>query len=655
MPRKYTKSSDWWEKRKNNSKVTEIINTVSELNKQVSDFAIGNIEYDEVSLADSNDDYARTSTSSFSSAAVNSRFPNISRGMLPYKTNGSIITLTDAIKLCQLAYTNIAIVRNTVETAVEFSSTKVHVRSDNKTVEKFFNKWFKKINLWKISDEFFREYYRSGNIFFYRFDGKFDSESYNALKSVFALKSNDIPLAYTILNPAEIGVEWTPLGYGSYVKMISFHELQKLRESKDPAIKEFVAQFDAKSKKQLYTFAGDELYMTIDPDRLSFVFYKKQAYEPLAVPMVFPVLDDLEWKLSLKNMDKVLAKSIDNILLLITMGAKKDEGGINYNNITRMQTLFKNQAAGRVIVSDYTTKAEFLVPDLQNILGPEKYQVVDKDIKEGLQNILAGGTDEKFSNLAIKTKVFLERLREGQNAFKNWLEREVLRVCEIMNFKNVPELIMEEIDLEDKNLAQKTFVRLYELGLFTPEDLIEAFRSGLMPDINGLLQKQKIYTAERNNEQLWTPLLGGSQKTDNGRPTGTGTPKDNVKQGVRTNLSFANLKIPIDSIEQTYNCIDAFSKEIEQKIKEKMALANLDEQQNEFVKDLTTTIVTRYNKNDWGDKIDYIFNNLDMLENTAQLQTIKLWASEAKLDEFNTAVLYHANNLSGAIKEKINN
>ena len=58
------------------------------------------------------------------------------------------------------------------------------------------------------------------------------------------------------------------------------------------------------------------------------VFYKKQDYEPFAVPMGYPVLEDINWKQEMKQMDMAVARTTNQAILLITMGTKasKKEG-----------------------------------------------------------------------------------------------------------------------------------------------------------------------------------------------------------------------------------------------------------------------------------------------------------------------------------------
>ena len=82
-----------------------------------------------------------------------------------------------------------------------------------------------------------------------------------------------------------------------------------------------------------------------------------------------------------------------------------------------MQTLFDNESIGRVLISDYTTDAKFVIPDIAGILDPKKYSVVEEDIRMGLNNVLVGS--EKFANTSIKVQVFIERLKGARQTFLN--------------------------------------------------------------------------------------------------------------------------------------------------------------------------------------------------------------------------------------------
>ena len=82
----------------------------------------------------------------------------------------------------------------------------------------------------------------------------------------------------------------------------------------------------------------------LDVNKIIAVFYKKQDYEPFAIPFGFPVLDDVNWKMELKKVDQAITRTIENVILLVTMGNTPDKGGINPNNLRAMQTLFQNES-----------------------------------------------------------------------------------------------------------------------------------------------------------------------------------------------------------------------------------------------------------------------------------------------------------------------
>ena len=105
-------------------------------------------------------------------------------------------------------------------------------------------------------------------------------------------------------------------------------------------------------------------------EKMTAVFYKKQDYEPFAVPMGYPVLEDINWKQEMKKMDMAITRTTNQAILLITMGSEMKDGSLNVNqrSIETMQKLFENQSVGKVLVSDYTTQAKFVIPDIACLL-----------------------------------------------------------------------------------------------------------------------------------------------------------------------------------------------------------------------------------------------------------------------------------------------
>ena len=407
--RKYVKKSDYWgkfEKEISASKSNPLSSPV------VPPSSSGEPYYIE-----SNANYSRNKSESdeFSSrrnfahkSDKKYRFSHISGGMLPYNYGSDGVNVREAIELCQKAYANVAVFRNAIDVMSEFANSKIYLEGGTQKSRDFIYKWFDKINLWNLKDQYFREYYRSGNIFLYRVDGKFEKSDFDKLSKIYgssslSLKPGNLPIKYILLNPYDIvATKGSSFETGLYEKILSEYDIERLRNPKtdyDTQVFEALSE-DIKEKIRTGKYNSDGIRIKLEPGNLAYSFYKKQDYEPFAVPFGFPVLDDINFKLELKQIDQAICRTIENVILLITMGAEPDKGGINPRNMEAMQTLFKNESVGRVLVSDYTTKAQFVIPDIGKVVGPSKYEVINNDIKEGLQNVIVG--DERYSNSQVK-------------------------------------------------------------------------------------------------------------------------------------------------------------------------------------------------------------------------------------------------------------
>lgn len=639
MTRPYNKKSPYWD---NLGKKVELPKNPT--------IQLENLSLTEGAAADATYSSSRSSSGNFIKiSSVGKQFPIVDELPVPFEDKQGKICVSKAIELCQKVYFNVAYFRNTIEAMVEFTCTPIHVKCKNKSVREFIQKWLKKIDYHSILEQITREYFRSGNVFIMKFLGQIQQKDLEKLESIYGAGLSDkIPISYVVLNPINIGVDTALFTTYSFVKIFSQFEIYRLQNPQTDIEKQIAESLPETVKTQLKSSkAINYVYMPLDPERICFLFYKKQPYEPLAVPLGYSVLDDIEHKLALKKMDRILAKTVENIILLITTGTDPEKGGINVENIKAIQNLFKTPAAARVLVSDYTTDAKFIVPDLEQVLGPEKYTEVDKDIKEGLQNALLG--ESKFADTMIKTKLFIERLQEVQQIILDrFLMPEVIKVCDAMNFKNYPTLQFEKIKLDDENIANKVITRLLELGILTPSDGIKAMETGIYPDNETLIENQKEYKKQRDDGYFY-PLVGGSKPTDEegaapsgansgaGRPTGSKAPKSTNKVGIRK-AALEDYKM----IVQASNKLFKLSEELfAQKIGKE-----LTPEFKELAKEATKQVVTKVPFDLWEDRLKECYLNSSAILTTELSQDIDEFAKTLELDNYSAALLYHASTLN---------
>ena len=591
------------------------------------------------------------------------RFSNIDYGLVPFKyshniQNKSSLNIRDAVILCQKAYYNFSSFRNVIDLMTEFSCSKVYFTGGNKKARDFFDALFKKINIDNFVDKFFREYYRSGNVFIYRFDYQVGQEDINKITQVFG---NDIstaaiklqlPSKYMILNPADIqyGGNISFVG-GNYYKILTDYELQRLRNPTTDEDREVLKSLDQQNKlrlqKKSLSGAGAYIMIPLDTDRVNAVFYKKQDYEPFSVPMGFPVLEDINWKQEMKKMDMAITRTTQQAVLLITMGSEMKNGTLNINqkNIEAMQALFQNQSVGKVLVSDFTTKAEFIIPDIAAILDPKKYEVVNTDIQQGLNNILIG--DEKFSATSIKVNIFFQRLEQGRQAFLNdFLAPEIKRLCKDLGFKNFPTPHFEEIDIRDTSVWNRVSAQLAQLGILTPEECVEAIRSGRLPEPDESLESQNKFKAYKD-DGLYAPVAagGGAGATETGRPPAAKAPQTTKN----TSPKGGNKKAPaiasysVKGISQSFKDYEALNAEVEEFLKKKHKKKSLNEDQKAAAESIAKAIFMSEQKDSWSSSIKSYLNG-EAKQNVERLKELTNISQEHSIDLFSAAVLNYSQN-----------
>ena len=650
--RKYTKRSEYWKKFNVSDHPSQIDNNIEETSPELlgEPFYTSDASYNGVSEARRQG----ASTSGFSGSRTNraaytnlhNRYSSIRLGLLPYEYSSEGVTCRDAIELCQKAYCNVAVFRNAIDIMSEFTNTDIYLEGGSKKSREFFYEWFKKVNIIALKDQYFREYYRSGNVFLYRIDGKFKADDYarliNQVGSI-GTSTNKIPLKYILLNPYDvIAKRATTFTYGGvYQKVLSEYELARLA---NPQTEEDIAIFEAlddeiKESIQRGSFTNKGISIDLDPQRLSYSFYKKQDYEPFAVPFGFPVLDDINAKLELKKMDQSITRTVENVILLITMGADPEKGGVNPNNMAAMQNLFKNESVGRVLVSDYTTKAEFIIPELNLVLGPEKYQILNEDIKQGLQNIVVG--EEKFNSTQVKAQIFIDRLQESRYGFLNdFLNKEIKRIAKDLGFRSWPEAKMKDIDMRDEVQLMRASTRLMELGIITPKQGMEMFHNGKFPDPDKLEPAQKEFLEEREKGHF-NPLVGGVPVFDPSESS-SGPRKESGRPEGTTGIPLANATYSRANIQETIYSIDSFIHDSKEKMASHLKVKELSEAQEKTLSNLCESIVCSQHKESWGETLESCVKDFNKIEDLGTLREVLDISSEHSLETYPAAILYHS-------------
>jgi len=584
------------------------------------------------------------------------KFSQIRQMTMPYSYANGCVNMRDAVELTQKAYANVATYKNAVDLMSEFSNTEVYLKYGSKASRDFFARWFRKINLWNLKKNYFLEYFRSSNIFLYRVDGKFSVEDFLKLSTVYAaedgLSNDEIPLKYILLNPYDMVANNTAAFTGEcYEKVLSKSELKRLKNPITDDDKELLNGLpqDAKDLIKKGAYFSDGIRIKLDPKKIHMSFAKKQDYEPFAIPFGWPVLEDINAKLEMKRADQAIMRTVENVILLIKTGEKKDQygGGINQNNIEALRKLFMNGTTGRTLVADYTTSADFVLPDLKKVLGPEKYTILNQDIREGLQNIIVG--EEKYGNTQAKINVFLDKLREARNSFLEFLQAEIKRVSKIMGFRQTPVAMFTDISLQDNTELMRVANRLAELGILTPQELMRVFKRGEFPDDDEIGTEQEQYIKDRKDNK-WMPLspvpvipnpapLLDPNKAVSG-PSSTKKAKTMTPAG---RPSGSKASVSLEAIKEITLAANNLESSILDMVKAKTG-AELTAEQKTLARELTEKVVASSEPSSWNNRALECVETPSKIIDLVPSEEIQILAAESGLDDYAAALYVWAAN-----------
>lgn len=659
--RAYRKRSDYWKKFEKSKVSLEEFSKTQENADAAMPVMVGESLYESQAsrLTTSSIQRSKGRKNSAATGMARDRFKNIDDGLLPLEYSADSVSGRDAIELTQKAYFNISSYRSTIDLLSDFSNVDIFLEGGNKKSRDFIQEWFRYVKINSLKSQYFTEYYRSANVFIHRLDGKITTNSAQKLYEAYGATSLTfkIPVRYLLLNPCEINAKGgLNFHEHNYVKALSSFEVSRLKNPKTQQEQKLFESLPEETKKSIRSnnATSEQIEMPLNSDQLHVIFGKKQDYEPLAIPYGFSVLDDINKKLELKKIDQAIARSIENVVLLVTMGAEPDKGGINPKAIDAMQQIFQNQSVGRVLVADYTTKADFIIPDLKKVMGKEKYEVLNRDIQEGLQNVLIG--DTKYSDGSLKLNIFLKRLEEPRRKFiEEFLQPEINRICKGLGFKSCPKAKFVEKDILNDEGFMKLTTRMMELGLLTPKQGVEAIEKGKLPDYESMDEAQKEFKKSRE-EGHYMPLVNSvnlfegeemdnvdnNQKSKEGKSNTTKNPAPSGGRPVgQSNASLSKKNI----VEVSKKMVD-FELMAYREFASKYGLEKIEGTQKNLVDQVCASIVGAKEINEWEATLHDVLADTNKLEEFDLKPEVLDFGAKFQTDDVASAILYHSTKIS---------
>lgn len=410
------------------------------------------------------------------------------------------------IRMCMDAYDKVGIIRNIIDLMGDFGSQGINIVHRDKSVEKFYQQWFKSVHGKERSERFLNNLYKTGNVIIYRSYASVTPQLNNYMKAMSSdirvevpnVKANEIPWRYNFFNPLTVKNKDGNLSLFMGLKNYSITSNSFFDKFTTGDIPNHVLDTLPTNIKQ--SLLRGEKDIPLDPERLSMFYYKKDDWRQWAHPMIYAILDDVVMleKMRLADMS-ALDGAISNIRLW-TLGNLDHKILPNKAAINKLRDILASNVGGGTMELVWGPELSFQESssDVYKFLGSEKYTAVLNSIYAGLgvPPTLTGMANNGggFTNNFISLKTLVERLQYGRDQLIRFWEKELEIIRKSMGFRYKAHIQFDQTSLSDEAAEKNLLIQLADRDIISHETLLERFKE--IPQIENIRMKRELTKRE---------------------------------------------------------------------------------------------------------------------------------------------------------------
>lgn len=426
----------------------------------------------------------------------------------------------DIIGACMEAYKRISIIRQVIDMMGDFCGQGVRLVHPNKSIEKFYQAWFEKVNGPERSERFANLLYRTGNVVIKRSTAILNDDQVSDWKksiadadldmpNVYDPQKMEIPIRYTFLNPMALEVVGEQIaaftGRLQYVLRMPDRVSSILNTGLfglDPS--SLLDDIPTDISNAINT---NQKYLPLNNDKLLTFFYKKDDWEVWAYPMLYSLLDDLIFLEKMKLADLTALDGIISHIRIWKLGSLEHKIFPTDAAIAKLSSVLLNHVAGGAM--DFIWGPDLTIEetstDLYKFLGSEKYQAVISSIHSGLGIPAAiGGSSGSFADNFMSLRTIIERLEYGRRMINSFWMGEIKFVQQAMGFRYPAQVVFDNMNFHDENSEKALWIQLVDRNIVSEESVQEKF--GQIPEIEQIrLRREREAIEERKRSSKVSP------------------------------------------------------------------------------------------------------------------------------------------------------
>lgn len=260
-----------------------------------------------------------------------------------------------------------------------------------------------------------------------------------------------------------------------------------------------------------------------------------ERWSRLRMKSIFPLLD---LKHQLREMDRAWLLGGINFLVLVTRGT--DQKPATRAEVEGTATQVRTNSRSPIIVTDHRISIEIITPEIEHVLNPQKWTVLDERIMMRLWGTfqLPSETSNRETSISLG-RVIARGLGSRRHMLKRTLEREIVRMVTEMptnqdakfDAETSIEFAPRRMELEFDSNMVTLLQELRDRGDLSRETILNEFNFD-----QGLEARRREMEADKYDD-IFTPVNvpfdspdkttpGGSGRSGGGRPAGSGSGND---------------------------------------------------------------------------------------------------------------------------------
>ncbi|MEA3340237.1 MAG: hypothetical protein U9R15_09750 [Chloroflexota bacterium] len=445
----------------------------------------------------------------------------------------------DLYKQSAIEYKNDAIYGASINVLSNFACKGFENDSEDLELKHFFDCWCFDVDFEEVLEWIFLDFFRMGMVRTYKILGKYEpginnisdinpkstDEKDNAAAKTRWSKTN-VPLKYTILNPNFVEIEGSLLFGDTKTTLKPNDELKELfkKSAKELTIEEktLIQKLPAPFKKAI----KDGKNIELDPTLVGEIDYRKMPYERYGVPKGSRVFESLNYKRSLRDADLSTLDGITNYILKITVGS--DQFPVTSQaQLEQVAQLFNTPSKSFDVVYNHTLKVEKITsPEIEAILGKNKYEQVNEDISGGLalpRVLLDGVGDLNTAEVNTVVKSVVEEIRYARKCVTRWIYREYIDIANATGFEKIPRIRWDDTILKDILMYMSIIGQLVDRRMLSYKTALERLGFNFPSELTNMREELPIVLDEGAfgiSGSPWQQSKTGLQNTQNA-PKGT--------------------------------------------------------------------------------------------------------------------------------------